>query len=175
MNTDILLDSPVYPWNLEHIYPSVKPGETTAVRGATGIVIALQVNYPHIELCKYPHSRRQISSDRRYFPDAPVYPHNLQSIYPSIAALTIASVHRASKHNTPAMRTSRPHLRDHSHHAKRSSSARLPPPPVPPLPQNVEILRPIHPTSRRPLSGERVAMSLPVRLPAFYPRICLCE
>ncbi|KAF7789376.1 hypothetical protein EIP86_000320 [Pleurotus ostreatoroseus] len=189
--------APVYPWNLEHIYPAVKPGKTTTPRGATGIVVALSANYPHIELYTsvYPHSLQSIYPPvkpvRTAVPGdvtgivvalptkyprielyAPVYPHSLRFIYPTLATLTAAPIPRASKPTTPAPRTSKPHLKNHSHHAKSSSGARLPPPPVPPLPQNVEVLRPINPTSRRQLSGERIAMSLPVRLPTFYPTIC---
>ena len=112
--------------------------------------------------------------------DKAIYPHNLGSIYPQLDLDTRLAHH--SRQTSSQLRvkslSSRSVIR-YSHeqgHVKRGSSSRtVATPPVPPLPQNVHFLAPINPTSHLPLAGGRIGLSLPVRLPAMYPRICPCE
>ncbi|PSR73395.1 hypothetical protein PHLCEN_2v10687 [Hermanssonia centrifuga] len=146
---------PVYPWNLEHIYPAVKLTVHTD-SNLESIVVGLPVSYPYIELY------------------APVYPHNLKSIYPSVIVSAEHRHHPRAPSRTAVSRSAaKPLLRGHNHHhAKRSSGPKLPLPPVPQLPQNLDLMRPINPTSHRPLASARVGTSLPVRLPTFYPLVC---
>ncbi len=114
----VFLDSPVYPWNLEHIYPSVSAGsddngcvDPTAyphslryiyshntskevqvskeVRVGKDIedikeaeVVKLALGYPALEICRC--FQRSIVSENDVFLDSPVYPWNLEYIYPSV-------------------------------------------------------------------------------------------
>ncbi|KAI0092421.1 hypothetical protein BDY19DRAFT_482973 [Irpex rosettiformis] len=138
-----------YPWNLSSIYPSIVAEKAAK---ATGIVVLEhKLEYPHVQ------------------PYRPVYPFNVENIYSpvSVALEEKRPVRSSARHKSPVHRA-----QHHGHHVKRSlSTSKIPPPPVPPLPQNVQSWRPINPTSREPLSGKRVYVCLPVQLPPRYPSI----
>lgn len=115
----VFLDSPVYPWNLEHIYPSVSSVgaddnecvDPTAyphslryiyslsfskeaqvgkeVRVSKDIevtkeseVVKLAAGYPALEICMCFQPFAVFEND--VFSDSPVYPWNLEHIYPSV-------------------------------------------------------------------------------------------
>lgn len=111
--------------------------------------------------------------------DEAVYPHNLDSIYPSPTVSAVVQPARRpsqGKLRTDFSRVSS-RTRSENGHAKRgsASSRAASLPPVPPLPQNVQLLTPINPTSHLPLAGDRVGLSRPVRLPSEYPTVAPCR
>ncbi|EKM59514.1 uncharacterized protein PHACADRAFT_250070 [Phanerochaete carnosa HHB-10118-sp] len=150
-NCDV--DLTAYPWSMYNIYTGLFNVQKASVN------LELQIGYPYFQLYK------------------PVYPHNVQDLYPAPAAILLTVQHSrrpsALRMKTLSSRSSMKTLQHEHGHVKRgSASARqASPPPVPPLPQNVASLAPINPTSHLPLTG-RMSLSLPVRLSTAYPRIC---
>ncbi len=78
-----LVDAPVYPYNLDNIYPPVK-ADIAGVTWTDALSTRLEAVYPAVQICKLTVVKLSAVLDLIGRADAPVYPHNVENIYPTV-------------------------------------------------------------------------------------------
>ena len=149
----------------------------------TAIFVKLCAMYPALDLCMYLSRCHADRIDIGISTDAPVYPHNLEVIYPPKVGSSGKRLRaKRSFSSNSALSPHQPRARYASKHASlgtfaTSSGIRSPEPvpPVPPLPENLHQLRPISPWTGLPKAEEPAPKCLSIEGFYNYPVICPCE
>ena len=145
------------------------------------ISVSLSALYPAIDLCEFVQLKAKTPSDVATS-DAPVYPYNLEAIYPAKAgsmSKRLRSKRTLSSNNALQFqpRGMRPNKHPSLLSFGQTPGARIVEdvPPVPKLPENIHQLRHISPWTGLPLREEVSGKMMGNEVSLRYPTICLCE
>lgn len=180
-------DPAVYPLGLLELYPSsVAESPISDAQQVNGevesyISVALSALYPAIDLCEFVEVRTKTLSDV-VTSDAPVYPYNLEAIYPvKVGSMSKRLRSKRTLSSNNALPFQPRGMRPNKHTSLllfgQTAGARTVEdvPPVPKLPENIHQLRPISPWTGLPLREEVSGKMTGNEVSMRYPTICLCE